>query len=111
MRSEENCHWACFLLPVQHGGRPVGLSLVEGVVISGLQERANVLKGEVSDISDGSEDDLALGEVEKVEAGVKQLVAGAHGEEDRLGGVVQPHHWIPRPVNELVALGALRTRT
>ena len=36
MRSEENCHWACFLLPVQHGGRPVGLSLVEGVVISGL---------------------------------------------------------------------------
>ena len=65
MRSEENCHWACFLLPVQHGGRPVGLSLVEGVVIGGLRERANVLKGEVSDISDGSEDDLALGGVEK----------------------------------------------
>ena len=31
----------------------------------GCGERANVLKGEVSDISDGSEDDLALGEVEK----------------------------------------------
>ena len=48
------------------------------------------------------------GEVEEVEGGVEELVAGAHGEEDGAGGVVEVHDGVAADVDELVARSALK---
>ena len=50
------------------------------------------------------------GEVEEVEGRVEELVAGAHGEQDGAGGVVEVHDGVPAGVHELVARSALKNR-
>ena len=46
--------------------------------------------------------------MEKVEGGVEELVAGAHGEEDGARGVVKVHDGVAAGVHELVARSALK---
>ena len=46
--------------------------------------------------------------MEQVEGGVEELIAGAHGEEDGAGGVVEVHDGVPAGVHELVARPALK---
>ena len=41
--------------------------------------------------------------MEQVEGGVEELIAGAHGEEDGAGGVVEVHDGVPAGVHELMA--------
>ena len=49
--------------------------------------------------------------MQKVEGGVEDLVAGAHSEENRPGGVVQVHDGVAGGVHELVARAALKKRS
>ena len=51
-----------------------------------------------------------LSEVQEVEAGVEELIAGTHGEEKGFVGVVKPHDGVVGPVDKLVALGTLEQR-
>ena len=48
--------------------------------------------------------------MEKVEGRVEELIAGAHGEQDGAGGVVEVHDGVPAGVHELVARSALKFR-
>jgi len=59
--------------------------------------------GEGEDGEEGDNIEGAVGEVEKVEAGVEQLVAGAHPEENPPVRVVELHGPVPGGIHKLVA--------